>query len=237
MSGQTVQGSVLESQASGAGQPNVSVFFVVGTAKAGTTSLYQYLQRFPEVLLSQPKETWYFDGPDYRPEGTRKDYLTRFYPDLKAQIVVGEVATSYLYVPYVAPRLKSTFPEARIVVVLRDPVTRAFSDWWMMYSSGYEPLEFEDAISENLQRLQHGPFLEVSTDSSYWCDHLALIERRQRILYRTYVDCGHYDLQLGRYYEVFGQEQVQVLIFEEVFQGDQMNLAQLSEFLSLRTRG
>ncbi len=113
----------------------------MGTAKAGTTTIYRYLEVQPQVQLSVPKETWYFDGPRFSIDGSsRQTFCDAIFRDISEAEIYGEVATSYLFAPHALGRLNEAFPEAKIIAILRAPVERAFSDWWMLYSAGFERL-------------------------------------------------------------------------------------------------
>ena len=204
-------------------------FLVIGTAKAGTTSLHHILSTHPDVCLSTPKETWFFDGPAYA-QGV-DHYLARHFAEARPGQLRGEVATSYLYAPFVAERLAQAAPGARLIAILRDPVERAFSDWWMMHSRGWEPLSFEEAIADNLRRLEEGPDF---SDPADWVAHLDAIRRDGRIRHRTYVDYGFYGEQLARYAaQGFGPDRLLVLQFEQLRRQGPGYFDQVHAFLGL----
>lgn len=203
-------------------------FLVLGTAKAGTTSLHRLLDAHPQTSLSQPKETWYFDGAD--PELTLDDYLAKYFPISPDAKVRGEVATSYLYVPYVAERIARELPDTRLIAILRDPIDRAYSDWWMMYTRGWDPLPFDEAIEENLRRLDNGPDFSNPKD---WADHLAAIRERGAVRYRTYVDYGFYGTQLARYRDAGLGNRLLILQFEQMKREGVSYLERVFDFLDL----
>jgi Sulfotransferase family len=120
------------------GRPNL---FVVGAAKAGTTSLWRYLSEHPEVAMSREKEPEFF-----RRGGDEAAYLALF----GDAPVVGEASTSYLWHAPSADRIAAFAPGARIVVSLRDPVDRAWSSYRMWRRLGRETRSFAEVVRAEL---------------------------------------------------------------------------------------
>lgn len=205
-----------------------SKFFVLGTAKAGTSSLHYYLSQHPDIALAQPKETWFFDGPGY--DRGLDYYFDEFFRHWQGQSSIGEVASSYLYVPYVAERLQCSAPDAKLIAILRDPVDRAFSDWWMLYSHGIEELEFEEAVDDNLRRLEAGCDFD---EPSRWAEHLAAIRDSGRLRYRTYLDYGYYVDQIERFLALYPADQLKVVLFEDLVTDPTACVRDIWKFLGL----
>ena len=113
-------------------------FFILGAPKSGTTTLYHALEKHPAVHLSTPKEPYYFE--DEYEQGPEFYWRTYFAAGWKGQSLIGDARAAHLYLPYVPRRIYTTVPEARLVAILRNPVERAFSHWWMRHSHGREPL-------------------------------------------------------------------------------------------------
>ena len=147
------------------GQMVLPNFLLIGAAKAGTTSLWSYLAQHPEVYLPENKEPNYFAFADAQPNcvgpapahvihelllkfsvTTWPEYLALFQgrTDQKA---VGEASVRYLYVPEAAARIHERLPEVRLIAVLREPVSRLYSHYWMNRQFQLEDLELEDAIA------------------------------------------------------------------------------------------
>ena len=145
-------------------------FLVVGAQKAGTTSLWVYLRQHPELFLAAQKEPHFFCGTgDGRPppwtapgDAALMAHMT-FDPEAYAawfadagDRVRGEMSTMYLHDPAVPARVVAANPQVRIVVLLRDPVARAYSAWWMWRRARLEPLEFADALAAEPERRASG---------------------------------------------------------------------------------
>jgi hypothetical protein len=144
-----------EVRASGGNLPN---FFVIGAAKAGTTSLHYYLDQHPHVYMSDPKELHYFCDPDC--EKWESLYREHFPIDAKIR---GEASTLYSRspaIPGVPGRLKSLVPDAKLVYVVREPVERALASWReeRFHVSDRRPIDVAFANPED----PHNPYVAAS---------------------------------------------------------------------------
>ena len=129
-------------------------FFIVGAPKAGTTSLYEHLRRVPGVYMSPIKEPYYFNTinlvtvssmPPIRDEAK---YLSLF-QGVKDEVAIGEATAAYLRDPATPKRIHEAVPGARIIMLLRDPVERAFSHYLARVREGFQLLSFQEALRED----------------------------------------------------------------------------------------
>jgi hypothetical protein len=166
-------------------------FFIVGAPKAGTTSLYEYLKQIPGVYMSPEKEPRYFSpNYQYRRIGNQEKYLQLFSAS-KDEKIIGEASPSYLRDPDAARLIHETIPDAKIVILLRDPVERAFSHY-LMYLQRYTiKSSFSETIRIDLKILRKDKQIE------------------------GILEAGFYYEQIKRYIEKFGKNQVKILVFEE----------------------
>jgi hypothetical protein len=188
-------------------------FLLLGAPKCGTTALAHYLGAHPDVFLSRPKEPHFFDS-DYA-KGL-SSYLDDHFGGWQAERVAGEATPSYLAIPWVPVRVRRDVPDARLIAILRDPVERAYSSWWMFHVRGMEPLSFEAALHENLKRLESGMRLEGVAGAAAWREHIEAIRRGDRIRIRTYLDSGYYARQLRRWFEHFPREQLRIVFSDDL---------------------
>ncbi|MFM8302915.1 MAG: sulfotransferase domain-containing protein, partial [Actinomycetota bacterium] len=149
---------------------SVPDFLIVGAQKAGTSSLYAYLRQHPGLFLSARKEPHFFCSPgDGRPPPWTGDadaqvmQVMTFDPDRYAALFAdaggrpcGEASTMYLVDPDVPARVVAANPDVRVVVLLRDPVERAYAAWWMWRRDRLEPLEFATALEAETARTASG---------------------------------------------------------------------------------
>jgi len=141
---------------------NRPTFFLLGATKAGTTSLHYYLTQHSDILMSDPKEPPFFRleyerGPDW--------YWRTYFRRHAGQREAGDGAPQNLYLPFVAPRIAGTAPDARLLVLCRHPVDRAVSAWRHNVRAGVERVPFEAAIEQNLRRLERGPTFADETEA------------------------------------------------------------------------
>lgn len=209
-------------------------FLIIGAPKSGTTALYHWLARHPQVHLSTPKEPYFFEeeyerGPDY--------YWRKYFADgWQGQRLVGEARTSHLYLPYVTPRIQETVPDARLVAILRNPVERAFSHWWMLRCQERESLGFDDALRANHLSILDGSSLEGPDVERRWRANILARDafwRPQPLSVRPYIEPGHYARHLERFLDYFPRSQLCVLLYDDLVQRPQDVLLRLMDFLGL----
>ena len=144
-------------------------FLVVGASKAGTTSVYEYLRQHPEIYMSRVKEPHYFSFlggmPDFQGVNddrfkaavvTDEQQYRGLFDAVGGEAAVGEASVSYLYYPAAAENIHATIPECRIIILLRDPVERALSQYRQNVTNGREPLSLSDAFEAEEARLDNG---------------------------------------------------------------------------------
>ena len=174
-------------------------FYVVGAIKCGTTSIYAHLRQHPEVFLPAIKEPHYFVTLK---STARKDYADRWVGNLETyqQLyqgasgfpAVGDLSPSYLWDPTTPGRIHAVCPDARIIILLSDPVDRAYSHYLMEWRDYKAPKSFWQALQDDY----------FATDKGLCITNL-------------YVELGLYCDQVKRYIETFGQDQVLVCLFNE----------------------
>jgi hypothetical protein len=143
-------------------------FLIVGAAKAGTTSLYYYVKQHPDVGMCKLKDPRFIFSQfaSVPPKGIgeqRLEYVTRFddycrlFTDAADKTAVGEVCPGILYYYHEAiPQIKRLLGEPKIVIILRNPVERAFSAYTGFVRDHREFLSFEDALRQEEQRMKDG---------------------------------------------------------------------------------
>ena len=203
-----------------AADPKVA-FIVAGVQKGGTTALFDYLGEEPGLSLSREKEVHFFDdeavdwaAPDY------DAYHAHFEaPDGRPR---GEATPIYLYWPGSLERIAAYNPAMRLIVVLRDPVDRAWSHWKMEFARGVETQPFAWCIRRGRQRLFNA---EPSPARPWGFDREV-----------SYVERGFYGEQLERALRLFPREQLLVLTSGDLRADPGGTLSQVRAFLGLPER-
>ena len=181
-------------------------FLVVGAKRAGTSSLYQYLIRHPDVRpCTIGKGTHYFDVCYKR--GWR--WYRSGFPLSGQGGITGEASPYYMFHPLAPARIAAALPEARLIVVLRNPVDRAWSHYHNERRLGAEPLSFEEAIGCEAERLA-GEAERMASDPGFqsfaWRHH-------------SYLARGRYAEQLERLYDLFPPGHI-VVVQSELLRDD-----------------
>jgi Sulfotransferase domain len=201
---------------------------ILGAQKAGTTTLFALLSRHPCVVTSFTKEVHFFDV--HQDRGI-KWYRAHFPTTRQAEELaleglpqaVLEASPYYLFHPSVPDRLAETIPDARFVVLLRDPVVRAWSHYWHERTRGYEWRSPEAAFKREGQRLA-GEEERLLADPSY---------RSHAHRHFSYLSRSRYATQLQRWFARFSRERFLVLRSEDLFAAPAVTVAQTLAFLGL----
>ena len=196
-------------------------FFIVGAAKSGTTSLYEYMKMNPEIYMAPIKETHHFstdiDNTKFRSNYARslnkdlsqflqsdmkdgifhafvkdRSHYDQLFKNVNGEKAIGEVTNSYLYSKEAAKNIITRFPDAKVIMILRNPIDRAFSHYLMDLRIGYETEDFMKALKKDMQRNPKG-----------WG------------VSNLYVEVGMYYEQVKRYKEIIPPEQLRIYIFDD----------------------
>ena len=199
-------------------------FLIIGTQKGGTTSLYSYLSAHRHVSAAVTKEVHYFDfhygcGDAW--------YRAHFAPAvwLRARRqLTGEASPGYLYNPYTPARVAASLPDAKLIVMLRDPAERAFSHYQMSVRRGREHLPFAEALDREAERLS-GERRRLGLEAAF--------ARGPSHRNHSYLARGHYAEQLEGWLEHFSRDQLLVLESERFFAAPEQVHAETMHFLGL----
>lgn len=203
-------------------EPN---FFIVGASRSGTTSLWQYLVDHPDVYM--PRRTMAEKEPSHFCALTptwatsyrdRSRYLSLF-AEAGDRRAVGEASTPYLVAPEVPERLRAAYPDARIIIALRNPADRAFSLYRYLCLIGAEWVPtFERALEIEASRMADDRFMH-----------------RNPLWYGLfqYFHSGLYSGQVARYLALFPREQVHIVLFDDLQSDTVATVRSLYRFLDV----
>jgi hypothetical protein len=215
-------------------------FLIIGAQKAGTSSLFEYLRRHPQVHIPPEKETFFF-SEDRRFRRGWDWYLATMLRDAPPNAVCGEASTTYMSgTPFedvdsersnpaprdatatgaaredvVPQRIRTLLPDVKLICVLRDPVSRAFSQYRMTVMERAESRSFDEALSDLLtpQALAEARVTPTRTN--------------------TYVVNGEYARALAGYARTFPREQLLAIFSDELAAEPVTTLARLFEFIGV----
>ena len=205
-------------------------YLIIGAQRAGTTSLHRYLVQHPAVrTMLRTKGVHFFDtnygrGIDW--------YASRFPTTLYSwyvrrrhgmELLTGEASPYYVFHPQVPYRVARHLPDVKLILLLRDPVVRAYSQYQHEVSRGFETLGFEEAIRAEPERLagEHERLLAEPFYNSFHHQH------------HSYLARGRYDEQLATWRSLFPDRQLLVLSSERFFAEPDRTFRQVLDFLGL----
>jgi tetratricopeptide (TPR) repeat protein len=188
-------------------------FIIIGSQRCGTTSLYTYLAQHPQILTPIKKEmdffSWHFDrGIDW--------YLAHFPPMPEGeQFLTGEASPSYFDFREAPERLYSAFPEVKLIVLLRNPVDRAISQFYRLADLNWEVRSLDRAISDEVARLSQNPAYIIGEEPG------------------NYLARGRYIEFIKNWLAFFPKQQLLILKSEDFYAGAATTVKQVLEFLDL----
>jgi hypothetical protein len=220
-------------------EPN---FFVIGAAKCGTTTLYNFLEQHNEVYMSPIKEPHFFCS-DIRIENFSDEYkkyvasrginfneyiesdlkkkhwewyvdnlegYLKLFKNVNQEKAIGEISNGYLFSTVAANEIKSRYPEAKIIMILRNPIERAYSHYLANLRDGRTTLPFVDEIKFDNNKTRKG-----------WC------------ISHNYIEMGLYYNQVKRFLDTFPKNQILIFLNEEL-KSDPKNVGErIFEFIGV----
>ena len=199
-------------------------FIILGAANSGTTSLYDYLKQHPDIYMPEVKEPRFFafedevldfcgPGDEHRNANSvtqLNDYKALF-RSVTNETAIGEASPPYLYIPKAAQRIQHHIPEAKLIAILRNPATRAFSNFMHQRAIGYEPLtDFSMAVEEEKARIENNW-------SFIW----------------HYTKRGYYYEQIKRFRELFPHENIRIYLYEDFSKNNLSVIQDIFRFLGV----
>ena len=195
-------------------------FLIIGGAKSGTTSLFAHLVEHPNIIPGSMKEVFFFQ---YISNNKTSFYRSHF-PIKRKNLITCDSTSSYFVHPLIPARVHKLLPSAKLIVVLRNPVERAYSEFHYTVTLGSELTEnFGDVIKSELKRIEIGnkkPELKIE-NTNY--NHFAFSHLRD----------GLYVQHLERWLKFFPNEQLLVLHTKDLYTNLDQTLAETFEFLNL----
>lgn len=199
-------------------------FLLIGAQKAGTTALNYYLKEHPQIYMSPIKEPGFFDfegqKPNFAGPGDRELYdhvstdiesYRQLFQGVSDEIAIGEATTWYLYSSKAPERIKQYIPDAKLIVILRNPVDRAYSAFMHAIRDSRESItDFARALEEEETR--------ISQNWEYiW----------------HYKQMGFYSVQLKRYFDLFDRNQIKVFLYEDLKDNPDALVQDICQFLNV----
>ncbi|MEQ9667107.1 sulfotransferase family protein [Coleofasciculus sp. G2-EDA-02] len=200
-------------------------FFIIGAPSSGTTSLYYYIKQHPQVFMCSVKEPHFLSFGDkefkliasdeYEQRKYKIDTLEKYealFQEVSDEIAIGEASTSYLwYSSSIPAQIKQLVPHAKIIALLRDPVSRAYSNYIRSLKVNIEPItNFAEALKQEPLRIEN--------NSSPSC---------------IYKSKGFYYEHLKHYFEVFDKDKIMICLYDDLKDKPERLMENIFRFLGV----
>ncbi len=200
-------------------------FIIIGTVRSGTTSLYYNICQHPCVLPAAYDELGFFDSNYHLGLNWYRSLFPTFFSKWIVRLnkkygITGEDTPFYIWNPIVAKRILKILPNVKLIVLFRNPVDRAYSNYHLGIRAGSENLSFEDAIQVELNRLNN---TEIESEN----------ELEKYTTPRSYITKGFYADQLKIWLELFNPEQLIIVSTENLEANPQEILDKIYDFLKI----
>ena len=189
-------------------------FIIAGTQKGGTTALYEYFRLHQNICMADKKELHFFDEDRYfeKKNPNYSKYHRYFSPNDHSQ-VIGEATPIYMYWNKSIERIHVYNPKIKLIIILRNPIDRAFSHWNMERDKGRESRTFLKAIRDEDSKINLPNYSQ------------------NKIL--SYLDRGHYSQQIKNIFNYFNKNQLLILRSEDLRENLDNTLMNIAGFLSI----
>lgn len=196
-------------------------FIIIGEQKCGTTTLYEHLIKHPKIIPALRKEIHFFDNHYDNGLNMYKAFFPTNNEIQQNSSITGEASPNYLHHPLVPKRIKENLPNVKLIVLLRNPVERAYSHFIMMKTGKFETLSFENAIEYEKHVLKEG---KISWKNQY---------RVFNNTHHPYLMRSIYVNNLKRWLEIFPRDKILVIKSEDFKSDKSQILKETFEFLNV----
>lgn len=187
-------------------------FIIVGAARSGTSTLDAYLREHPQICMAARKEVHFFNHEKhFRGKPNYLTYHANFAPKPDHQFI-GEATPSYMYWATAPERMYSYNPRLKLIMILRNPVDRAYSHWNLLRMRGLERLSFWDVLQAEPERQRKAAPLQY---------------------HDAHIDRGRYVEQIERIWRYFPQDQLLILRFEDLQRSPQETLNRVFAYIGV----
>ena len=204
-------------------------FLVIGTQRGGTTSLFHYLEEHPCIQPAVNKDLHFFDRKYNKGLAWYRGHFPTRIEQYYAQrirgraFLTGEASPSYLFHPYAAKRVAQAIPHVKLIALLRNPVSRAYSQYHHAVELGHETLSFAEAIQDEEERTAREQE-KIRQDPDYYSEEFK---------HRSYLTKGIYVDQLLMWMTLFPRKQFLILKSEDFYADSAATFKKVLTFLNL----
>ena len=204
-------------------------FIIFGVPRCGTTSLYNYLIEHPAILPALSKEIGFFELNYHKGISWYKLFFPTFFSkyqikkEFRNKLITGEATSNYIHHPCVPSRIKTSLPDVKLIVLIRNPIDRAFSQYYKLVKLGREKLSFEEAIKIESERIKDETEKMLQNENYYSLKYHNY----------SYLTAGIYAERLEMWIKLFSKDQILILKSEDLYEDPKSTYEKTLEFLNL----
>lgn len=205
--------------------------FIVGACKSGTTYLHDYLGQQNQICASIPKEPYFFELSEN--QRINEKYINTYFKHYQQQRYLLDGRHRNMFFNWIPKAIFAYNKEAKIICILRDPVERAYSHWWMWYSRRIITQGFYKTVKNQIKEIKRGN-LHMELNSEAYLKYAKEEAHEGRLAYAdaaTIVESGYYFKQIERFKKVFKEENILIIDYK-LINDDDFLASELSNFLN-----
>ena len=187
-------------------------YLVIGVQKSGTTSMIDYFNQHPEIYM-HPEEIHFFNSTKFKKKklSTYERYLNK--KNIKNKKIIGEKTPAYSFIPKTIKNIYNSYPNIKLVMILREPIKRAFSQY-IMVCEKLKITPSNEHFYETIKSIEHIKLKNISSIKNYY-----------------YLQRGYYYLQIKNIYKYFSKENLYIGIFEKIVKNKEYEYNKIFNFI------
>ncbi len=190
--------------------------FIAGACKSGTSFLHEFLGKQNDICASDPKEPYFFELPkDKRDE---KVYYEKYFKNYSSEKYLVDGRHRNMFFSWIPQAIFDFNSEAKIIFILRDPIERAYSHWWMWYARNIIKTKFHKTLLREINRISEKG-LQMDFSPEEYVAHIKNDSPLGRAAYAdatTIVETGYYYTQISKFKNLFKEEQLLIIDYKEI---------------------
>ena len=206
--------------------------FIAGACKSGTSFLHEFLGQQNDICESIPKEPYFFELPkENRDESA---YFKKYFNHYNSEKYLVDGRHRTMFFSWIPQAIYDYNKHSRIIFILRDPINRAYSHWWMWYARNIIKTKFHGTIKNELKRISKTG-LQMDLTPEAYAMHIKNEAPLGRMAYAdssTILESGYYYKQICRFKKLFNDTQLLIIDYEEILNTETLSI-KLSKFLGV----
>lgn len=190
--------------------------FIAGACKSGTSFLHEFLGQQKEICASNPKEPYFFELPENKRD--ERAYFDKYFKEYISEKYLVDGRHRNMFFSWIPQTIYDYNKDSKIIFILRDPVERAYSHWWMWYSRKIIKTKFHKTLLKEIKRIADNGLQMDYTPEEYavYIKNAAPQGRAAYVDATTIVETGYYFTQINRFKSVFKENQLLIIDYNEI---------------------